>query len=89
MGQNISISVGTEQFDAYLATPSHTPRGGIVVIQEIFGVNADIKATADWLSDEGYLALAPDLFWRQTRNISLSADNDTDMAKSLRPHDRL
>ena len=83
MGENISISVGTEHFDAYLATPAHTPRGGVVVIQEIFGVNEDIKATADWLANEGYLALAPDLFWRQARNISLSADNDTDIQKAF------
>ena len=83
MGEQITVSVGAEQFDAYLATPASAPRGGIVVIQEIFGVNADIKATADWLADEGYLALAPDLFWRQERHVSLSADEDADVQKAF------
>ena len=83
MGEQVSISIGTEQFDAYLATPSSAPRGGIVVIQEIFGVNADIKATADWLAQEGYLALAPDLFWRQARNVELNADKDADVQKAF------
>ena len=83
MGEQVSISIGTEQFDAYLATPSSAPRGGIVVIQEIFGVNDDIKATADWLAQEGYLALAPDLFWRQVRNVELNADKDADVQKAF------
>ena len=83
MGDQVSISIGSAQFDAYRATPKTTPRGGVVVFQEIFGVNADIKATADWLADEGYLALAPDLFWRQERNVSLSADIETDAQKAF------
>lgn len=83
MGKQITVSVGTEQFDAYLATPASAPRGGVVVIQEIFGVNADIKATADWLAAEGYLALAPDLFWRQERHVSLNADKDADVQKAF------
>ena len=83
MGEQVSITIGADRFDAYLATPSKTPRGGVVVIQEIFGVNADIKATADWLAEEGYLALAPDLFWRQERHVSLNASDDADVQKAF------
>jgi carboxymethylenebutenolidase len=83
MGEQVSISIGADAFDAYMARPATTPRGGVIVIQEIFGVNADIKATADWLADEGYLALAPDLFWRQERHVSLSADDDADVQKAF------
>ena len=83
MGEQISIAIGDDQFGAYLAKPTTALRGGVIVIQEIFGVNDDIKATADWLADEGYLALAPDLFWRQERHISLSAANDADVQKAF------
>lgn len=87
MGEQVSIAIGTDHFDAYLATPSgdpdKAPRGGVVVIQEIFGVNGDIKATADWLAQQGYLALAPDLFWRQERHVALSADKDADVQKAF------
>ena len=83
MGEQISIAIGTDQFDAYLAKPITVLRGGVIVIQEILGVNDDIKTTAEWLADRGYLALAPDLFWRQERHVSLSAANDADVQKAL------
>jgi carboxymethylenebutenolidase len=70
--ESVQVKIDDSHFDAYLACPAGPPKGGIVVIQEIFGVNGDIKATADWLAGEGYLALAPDLFWRQERNVSLT-----------------
>jgi carboxymethylenebutenolidase len=83
MGDMISISIGDEAFDGYLARPTGTPTAGIVVIQEIFGVNADIKATADWLADQGYLALAPDLFWRQERNVALTDGSEEEWQKAF------
>ncbi|GAC1419982.1 MAG: dienelactone hydrolase family protein [Burkholderiaceae bacterium] len=58
-------------FQAYLASPP-TGRGpGIVLIQEIFGVNAHIKAIADQYALDGYVVLAPDLFWRQQPRVEL------------------
>ena len=83
MGEAISIELQSDHIDAYLARPDDTPRAGILVIQEIFGVNADIRATADWLAGEGYMALAPDLFWAQERNIDLDADDEADLQKAF------
>lgn len=83
MSEHVTITIADTHFDAYVARPKATPRGGIVVIQEIFGVNADIKATADWLADEGYLALAPDLFWRQERNVALTDRSEAEWQKAF------
>ena len=57
------------EFTGYVARPAGTPQAAILVIQEIFGVNAGIRRKCDKLAEEGYLAVAPDLFWRpQTPN---------------------
>lgn len=53
-----------ETLSAYLSTPPRAHGHGVVVIQEIFGVNAGLRATVDALAQQGFIALAPDLFWR-------------------------
>lgn len=65
---------GNETFSAYVARPEGTPRAAIIVIQEIFGVNAGIRDKCDQWAAKGYLAVAPDVFWRQQRDIELDAD---------------
>ena len=80
---SVPLPKGDERFDAYLAQPAGPARGGIVVLQEIFGVNADIRGTADWLAGEGYMALAPDLFWRQERNVSLTDGSEAEWQKAF------
>lgn len=65
---------GSGSFNAYIAEPASTPRGAIVVIQEIFGVNPGIRAKCDKWAAEGYLALAPDLFWRLEPGVQLDPD---------------
>jgi carboxymethylenebutenolidase len=76
MSETASISTldGAERFDCYVARPASTPRAAIVVIQEIFGVNAGIRRKCDKLAQDGYLALAPDLFWRLEPNVELDPD---------------
>jgi carboxymethylenebutenolidase len=59
------------QFDAWLAPSVGTPRGALVVLQEIFGVNAHIRAVADGYAAEGYVCIAPSLFDRVRRNVEL------------------
>lgn len=58
-------------FPAYVARPEGTPRGGIVVLQEIFGVNAHIRAVADGYAAQGYLAIAPSTFHRVQTGVEL------------------
>jgi carboxymethylenebutenolidase len=65
---------GAGSIPAYVAKPSGTPRGAIIVIQEIFGVNPGIREKADAWAANGYLAVAPDVFWRQKPNVELDSD---------------
>ncbi len=76
MGSFASIPTleGNGQFDAYVAQPQSTPRAAIIVVQEIFGVNEGIRRKCDHWAEQGYLAVAPDLFWRDTPHIELDAD---------------
>lgn len=59
------------EFQAYLAAPPAHPRGAVLVIQEIFGVNAHIRAVTDGFAAEGYTAIAPSMFDRIRRGIEL------------------
>ena len=61
-------------FTAYLAEPEGTPKGAIVVIQEIFGINPGIRAKCDHWASLGYLGVAPDLFWRIRPDVQLDPD---------------
>ena len=64
------------EFDGYLALPSSGYGPGIVVLQEIFGVNKFIRQIADWYAAHGFVALCPDLFWRQERGVELTDKGD-------------
>jgi carboxymethylenebutenolidase len=82
-GQMISIdAVDGGSFAAYLALPESGSGPGIVVLQEIFGINANIRAIADYYAEEGYVALAPDLFWRMEPGVDLSY-SDEDRPKAF------
>jgi carboxymethylenebutenolidase len=73
-----------QQFSAYLSLPP-TGRGpGLVVLQEIWGVNAHIRAVADQYAADGFVVLAPDVFWRQEPGVDLKYDEaDTQKAYHL------
>jgi len=71
------------EFTAYRATPAGTPKAAIVVIQEIFGVNAGIRRKCDTLAEAGYLAIAPDLFWRLEPGIELDPDIKPEFDRAL------
>ncbi len=74
---------GDASFGAYVAQPQGTPRGAIIVIQEIFGVNPGIRQKCDKLAAEGYLAVAPDLFWRLQPETALDPDVETEFVTAL------
>ena len=80
--ENVRTLDGAEM-PAYRADPSGTPRAAIVVIQEIFGVNAGIRRKCDALAEAGYLAIAPDLFWRLQPGIDLDPDVPEQMQQAL------
>lgn len=73
----------TGSVPAYVVRPEGAPRGAIIVIQEIFGVNPGImKKTGDWAA-KGYLAVAPDVFWRQQPGVELNPDDEGEFQQAL------
>ncbi|WP_347827335.1 dienelactone hydrolase family protein [uncultured Planktomarina sp.] len=72
------------QLGAYLAEPAGEPLGGIVVVQEIFGVNAHIRSICDRLAEAGYIAIAPAIFDRMTPGFEVGyAPKEIEHAKGL------
>src|SRR4028119_2258579 len=74
---------GDGSFNAYVAEPDGAPRGAIVVIQEIFGVNEGIRRKCDRWAELGYLAIAPDLFWRLEPEVDLDPDIPDEFERAL------
>lgn len=77
MGEDIRLKSAAGEIGAYLATPKGTPKGGIVVIQEIFGVNPHVRKVTDSFAAEGYIALAPKFFDHIKPGIELGYTPDT------------
>ena len=75
MGQQINLNTsGTQCIGAYVAKPEGKPKGGIVVVQEIFGVNAHIRSVADGFAAQGYTAIAPAFFDHIESDVELRYD---------------
>lgn len=70
----IAAADGSGSFAAYVATPKGKPAGVVVMIQEIFGVNATMRQLSDWVAEMGFIAISPDLFWRQEKGVQLDPD---------------
>jgi len=79
----IDTLAGDGRFAAYCAEPAGSPRAAIIVIQEIFGINAGIRQKCDRLAADDYLALAPDLFWRLEPGIELDPDIPAEFQRAL------
>ncbi len=72
MGKFIDLKAADGfSFPAYLAQPAGKPRGGVVVLQEIFGVNSHIRSVTDGYAAQGYLAVAPATFHRVKQGVDL------------------
>ena len=68
---------------AYVARPAGTPHAGIVVIPEIFGINAGIRQKCDTWAGLGYLAVAPDIFWRFAPGVELNPDIPAELQQAF------
>lgn len=83
MGETVRLKASDgHELDAYLSSPSGDPIGGLVVIQEAFGVNRHIRSVADGYAKDGFLAVAPALFDRIQRNVELGYD-PADLQKGI------
>jgi carboxymethylenebutenolidase len=77
MGQTLTLSAEDgHRLSAYRAAPPGAPRGGLVVVQEIFGVNSHIRKVSDGWAADGYVALAPALFDRVERDVEIGYGSD-------------
>ncbi|MCD2323530.1 dienelactone hydrolase family protein [Sphingomonas sp. IC-56] len=85
---SIPATDGSGSFNAYVAEPQGTPRAAIVVIQEIFGVNPGIAKKCDGWAAQGYLAIAPDLFWRIQPGVVLDPDVEPEFQQALKLMDQ-
>ncbi|WP_397598417.1 dienelactone hydrolase family protein [Sphingorhabdus sp.] len=85
MGDMIKIPALNEDalFPAYLAAPVGAAKAAIIVIPEIFGVNAGIRQKCDRLANDGYLAIAPDIFWRFAPGVELNPDVEAQLQEAF------
>jgi len=79
----IAAADGSGSFFAHLAEPRQRPAGAVVVIQEIFGVSDSLRAIADAVADQGFLAVAPDLFWRLEPRVNLTDRTQAEWDKAF------
>ena len=82
-GQQITINGPDGSFAGYLAVPAAGRGAGIVVIQEIFGINGAMRAAADALAADGFFALVPDLFWRLEPGVELTDKTDAEWQRAF------
>lgn len=82
-GERISIPTADGSFSAYLAEPPSEQAPGIVLIQEIFGVNAAMRELADEFAAAGFVAMVPDLFWRIEPGIQLTDKTEAEWQKAF------
>lgn len=83
MGEWVQVQGPDGAFKAYVARPAGAPIGAVVAIQEIFGVNAVMRGKADWLAREGFLAVAPDLFWRIKPGIDITDQTEAEWKEAI------
>lgn len=72
-----------ETFEAYIATPDDTPAAAVIMIQEIFGVNQEMRDKCEEMADQGYIAICPDLFWRIEPGIQLVDSNPEELQRAF------
>jgi carboxymethylenebutenolidase len=84
MNNRISISGRNGTFGAYIARPENAPAPAVVVLHEVFAINADIREKCDELAEQGFIGVAPELYWRQEKGVDLSVRSEPDWQHGLR-----
>src|SRR5271168_4630879 len=84
MNEHVTIKGHAAAFVAYIARLKASLASAVIVLQELFGVNADIRKHCDELAEQGFLAVAPDLFWRQEPGVDLTVTSEADWQHGLR-----
>ena len=84
MTDRITIGGRDGEFGAYIAPPKVLPAPAVVILHEVFGVNSDIRKTCDELAEQGFIAVAPHLFWRQEPGVDLTVTDEADWQHGLR-----
>lgn len=79
----ITATDGAGQFDALVVEPATKPAGAVVLIQEIFGVNDAMRATAAQVAELGFFAVVPDLFWRLEPGVNITDKTDAEWQKAF------
>ena len=83
MAEQKTITTPDGSFSAYVARPAQAPTAAVVVIQEIFGVNAVMREITDGLAAQGYLAICPDLFWRIEPGIDITDQSEAEWKRAF------
>ena len=83
MAEQKTITTPDGSFSAYVARPAKSPSAAVVVIQEIFGVNAVMREITDGLAAQGYLAICPDLFWRIEPGIDITDQSEAEWKRAF------
>jgi carboxymethylenebutenolidase len=78
------LSFDGGEFDAYLSLPPGNSGPGIVLLQEIFGVNQVMRDIADWYAERGFVVICPDLFWRQQPGVQLTDQTDAEWQQAFK-----
>ena len=84
MENRITVKGSDGEFAAYIARPPTLSAPVVIVLQELFGVNADIRTTCDELAAQGFIAIAPDLFWRQEPGVDFDVTSEESWQHGLR-----
>lgn len=83
MNHRTTIDTPDGSFEAFVAMPASTPAPAIVVVQEIFGINADLRETCRQLAEQGFIAICPDLFWRLQEGVELSDQSEGEWKQAM------
>jgi carboxymethylenebutenolidase len=79
----VNATDGSGSFDALVVEPAHKPAGAVVVIQEIFGINDAMRATAAEIAAMGFFAIVPDLFWRLQPGVDLTDKTEAEWKQAF------